>query len=190
MAKVLFIVANNWFQDTEFWVTYKTLTAQGHECKIASWKWWYCMGVFWKEIEESLKLDEVSASDYDLLVFVWWGWAENQYFNNETYLWLATEAKAVAAICIAPTILSYSWIFQWKWKNLFEVQRKFSQGDQADCRAEGWARRRGGKNPVRSVLNQFLFRRKPCHPKAESHEKHSDFESGECALSLWEGEPA
>ena len=114
MAKVLFIVANNWFQDTEFWVTYKTLTAQGHECKIASWKWWYWMGVFWKEIEESLKLDEVSASDYDLLVFVWWGWAENQYFNNETYLWLATEAKAVAAICIAPTILSYSWIFQWK----------------------------------------------------------------------------
>lgn len=114
MAKVLFIVANNWFQDTEFWTTYKTLTAQGHDCEIASWKWGYCMWVFWKEIENTKKLSEVRASDYDLLVFVWWGWAENQYFNDETYLWLATEAKAIAAICIAPTILSYAWIFQGK----------------------------------------------------------------------------
>lgn len=114
MAKVLFIVANNWFQDNEFWIPYKTLTAQWHECEIASWKWWYCRWVFWKEIENTKRLDEVNAIDYDLLVFVGWWWAENQYFNDEVYLSLAKQWKAIAAICIAPTILSYSGIFNWK----------------------------------------------------------------------------
>lgn len=114
MAKVLFIVANNWYQDTEFWTTYKTLTAQWHNCEIASWKWWWCGWVFWTEIEDSKKIEDVNALDYDLLVFIWWGWAERQYHDNEKYLELAKSWKAVAAICIAPTILSYSWLFNWK----------------------------------------------------------------------------
>lgn len=114
MAKVLFIIANNWFQDNEFGVPYKVLTAQGHVCDIVSWKWWMCYWVFWKVVEQSLKLAEVQWNVYDLLVFVWWGGAYNQYYKDETYLNLWKNGKAVAAICIAPSILSDSWIYQGK----------------------------------------------------------------------------
>ena len=65
-------------------------------------------------IENSKKIEDVNALDYDLLVFIWWGWAERQYHDNEKYLELAKSWNAVAAICIAPTILSYSWLFNWK----------------------------------------------------------------------------
>ena len=57
MAKVVFIIANNWFQDKEFWIPYKILTAQGHQCDVASWKWWYCIWVFWLEQQNSLKIE-------------------------------------------------------------------------------------------------------------------------------------
>jgi putative intracellular protease/amidase len=114
MAKVVFIIANNGFQDKEFWIPYKILSAQWHQCDVASWKWGYCIGVFWLEQQNSLKLDELKVETYDLLIFVWGWWAERQYYHDETYLNLAKQAKAVAAICIAPCILSESWIFEWK----------------------------------------------------------------------------
>lgn len=114
MAKVVFIIANNWFQDKEFWIPYKILTAQGHQCDVASWKWWYCIWVFWLEQQNSLKIEEINPQNYDLIIFVWGGGAERQYYKNEAYLNLAKQAKAVAAICIAPYILSETGIFEWK----------------------------------------------------------------------------
>ena len=114
MAKVLFIIANNWFQDNEFWIPYKTLTAQGHKCEIASGKWWYRIWVYWKEINETKAINEIVPQNYDLIIFIWWWWAEKQYKDNELYYSIAKKWKAIAAICIAPTILSYTWIFDWK----------------------------------------------------------------------------
>lgn len=114
MAKLLFIVANNGFQDKEFWIPYKILSAQGHECTIASWKGWTAIGVFWEQIENTEKLENINALGYDLLIFVGGWWAFDQYYKNETYLNLAKTAKAVAAICIAPAILSDSWIYNGK----------------------------------------------------------------------------
>lgn len=112
MAKLLFIVANLGFQDEEFSIPFDILTAQGHQCEVASWKWGKCRGVFFKTIEKSLTLDEVQTSEYDMLVFIGWGGAYKEYFQHPRYLQLAREARAVAAICIAPTLLSDAGIYQ------------------------------------------------------------------------------
>lgn len=114
MKRILFIVANLGFQDEEFSIPFDILTAQGHQCQIASWKGGRCRGVFFKTIEKSLMLDEVQTSDYDMTVFVGGGGAYEEYFQNPRYLQIAREAKAVAAICIAPTLLSDAGIFQGK----------------------------------------------------------------------------
>lgn len=114
MKKILFIVANLGFQDEEFSIPFDILTAQGHQCDIASWKGGTCRGVFFKTIEKSLNFDEIQSSDYDILVFVGGGGAYEEYFQNAKYLQLAREAKAVAAICIAPTLLSDAGIYQGK----------------------------------------------------------------------------
>lgn len=114
MAKILFIVANIGFQDEEFWIPYTILSQQGYSCEIASWKGGKCRWVFGKTIEKSLTFEEVQVSDYDILIFVGWGGAYEEYFQNERYLNLAHQAKAVAAICIAPTLLSDADIYQGK----------------------------------------------------------------------------
>lgn len=114
MKKILFIIANLGFQDEEFSVPFDILKTKGHQCEVASWRWGKCKGVFFKTIEKSLSLDEVQTSDYDLLVFVGGGGAYEEYFQNAKYLQLAREAKAVAAICIAPTLLSDAGIYQGK----------------------------------------------------------------------------
>lgn len=114
MAKILFIVANIGFQDEEFWSPYEILSDQGHYCDVASWEGGYCRGVFWKRIEKSLSFDEVQASEYDIVVFVGGGGAYEEYYQNPTYFQLARDAKAIAAICIAPTLLSDTGLFEWK----------------------------------------------------------------------------
>lgn len=112
MKKVLFVVANIGFQDDEFGVPYRILSEQGFQCKIASGKGGVCEGVFGKEkISDSLSFDEVSVWDYEILIFVGGGGAYAEYFQNQQYLNLALQAKAIAAICIAPTILSDTGLF-------------------------------------------------------------------------------
>lgn len=134
MAKILFIIANTWYQDTEFWVTHKILTAQWHECTISSWKWWRCLWVFWDTVESTYKIADINAKDYDLIIFIWWGWAFEQYFWDNTYLKLAKQWKSIAAICIAPTIISYSWILNrkevtgrddWQWTQIKQIEKNW-----------------------------------------------------------------
>lgn len=135
MAKLLFIIANAGFQDEEFWIPYTVLSEQGHHCEIASWKGGKCRGSFGKTIEKSLTFEEVQASKYAMLIFVGWGGAYKEYFQNEQYLNLAREAKAIAAICIAPSLLSDSGLLQGKqatgWDDGFWTQIKYLQQNGA-----------------------------------------------------------
>ncbi len=129
MAKLLFIIANAGFQDEEFWIPYTVLSEQGHHCEIASWKGGKCRGAFWTTIKKSLTFEEVQASKYAMLIFVGWGGAYEEYFQNEQYLHLAREAKAIAAICIAPSLLSDSGLLKGKqatgWDDGFWTQIKY-----------------------------------------------------------------
>lgn len=135
MAKLLFIIANAGFQDEEFWIPYTVLSEQGHHCEIASWKGGKCRGTFWTTIEKSLTFEEVQASEYAMLIFVGWGGAYEEYFQNEQYLNLAREAKAIAAICIAPSLLSDSGLLKGKqatgWDDGFWTQIKYLQQNGA-----------------------------------------------------------
>lgn len=126
MAKILFVVANVGFQDEEFSIPFELLSSQGHFCDVVSWKGEKCRGAFFKTIEKSLKFEDVQVSDYAIVVFVGWGGAYEEYFQNACYLDLARQAKAIAAICIAPTLLSDSGLLQGKhvtgWDNGFWTQ--------------------------------------------------------------------
>lgn len=114
MKKVLFIVANIGFQDDEFGIPFMILSEQGYQCDVASGFGGKCRGVFMKSIEKSLKFSEVNPENYDMLVFVGGGGAYEQYYQDEDYLALTQNAKAIAAICIAPTLLSDAGIYQGK----------------------------------------------------------------------------
>lgn len=135
MAKLLFIIANAGFQDEEFWIPYTVLSEQGHHCEITSWKGGKCRGAFWTTIEKSLTFEEVQAYEYAMLIFVGWSGAYKEYFQNEKYLNLARKAKAIAAICIAPSLLSDSGLLKGKqatgWDDGFWTQIKYLQQNGA-----------------------------------------------------------
>lgn len=107
------VLSNIWFQDHEFWATYEALVNHA-EITIASKRRWECIWVFWKKINAEYSIDEVNWNNYDMITFIWWGWTLNTFIHNPDYLRLAKEAKKVWAICIAPMIVSESWIFEWK----------------------------------------------------------------------------
>lgn len=114
MKKVLFIVANIGFQDDEFGIPFEILQKEGYRCDVASGLGGKCRGVFMRSIEKSLKISELRAEEYDMLVFVGGGGAYDQYYQDSDYLALSKNAKAVAAICIAPSLLSDAGIYQGK----------------------------------------------------------------------------
>lgn len=114
MTKILFIVANLGFQDDEFAVPYLILSEHGYQIDIASGLGGSCRGVSMKTISDSRKLSEIQSEDYEMLVYIGGGGAYDQYYQDMIYLDLAKKAKAVAAICIAPTLLSDAGIYQGK----------------------------------------------------------------------------
>ena len=124
------VIANNGFQDYEFWIPFDMFNNAWIDVTIAAERKWECVGVFWSKTMADIELEKVKWDKYDMLVFVWWGWAFTQYFHNKQYLRVAKEAKKIWAICIAPMILSEAWIFVWKsvtWRNQNDVQKKFIQ---------------------------------------------------------------
>ena len=130
MAKVLMIIANNGFQDYEFWIPFDVFNEADLEVTIAAWRKWECIWVFWSKTTADIDLMAVNWANYDVVVFVGGGWAYTQYFHDQDYLRIAREAKKIWAICIAPMILSECGIFNGKnvtWWNQNDVQKKFIQ---------------------------------------------------------------
>lgn len=108
------IVANTDFQDLEFNNPYRAFQSQSYEITIASGNWWECYGVFGLKIENSLTFNDIEPKDYDAVVFIGGGWAYEQYLWDEKYQEIATQANLLCAICIAPSLLAPSWVFNWK----------------------------------------------------------------------------
>lgn len=128
VKKVLMVIANDWFQDYEFWISFAVFHDAGFDITIAAGDKWECRGVFWARTVADVDLFFADATKYDMVVFIWWGWAYAQYFHDKAYLKLAKEAKKVWAICIAPMIVSESGIFNWKtvtWRDQDGVQKWF-----------------------------------------------------------------
>ena len=103
---VLFVIANNNFQDTEFAVPYEMVVSKGFEAIIASGKKGLCKGVFGKEISSDYAISEIVGDEFDMVVFIGGGGAYDEYFKNERYISIAKNALNIGAICIAPMLIS------------------------------------------------------------------------------------
>lgn len=130
MVKVLMVIANNGFQDYEFWIPFDMLNEAWVKVVIAAGKKWECVGVFGSKTIADKELDKVNWLEYDMVLFIGGGWAYSQYFHDKEYLRIAKEAKKIWAICITPMILSESGLFNGKnvtWWDQNGVQKKFIQ---------------------------------------------------------------
>ena len=134
MKKILFVIANQNFQDTEFQVPRSILEKAGFEIIIAAGQSGECVGKFGLKVKASISLPEITnLNDYIAVVFVGGGGAYEQYLNNPDYLRMAREAKLVAAICIAPLLVSDAGVIQGKqftvWNNNDNSQKNYIENN-------------------------------------------------------------
>lgn len=108
------VIANHGFQDLEFGNPFQCFQEAGFEVEIFSGKGGDCIGAFGKEVKETKNLNELNGVDFDGVIFVGWWWAYEQYAGNEEYFRCAREAKMIGAICVAPSLIAESWLFQGK----------------------------------------------------------------------------
>lgn len=130
--KILMVIANNWFQDHEFWISFQVFHDAWFDITIAAGKKWECVWVFGSKTVADTDIFLADATKYDMVVFVgWWG-AYMQYLHNHFYLKLAKNAKKIWAICIAPMLVSESGIFNGKrvtWRDQDGVQKEFIENN-------------------------------------------------------------
>ena len=124
MPKVVYVVAPTGFRDEELFDTKKTLDSKGVEGIIASTRKGALQGQLGGSAEAEKSLNEVTASDFDGVVFIGGpGVEEHKLYENSTVLSLAKEfasaGKLVAAICIAPRILAKAGLLAGKNATMF-----------------------------------------------------------------------
>lgn len=126
--KVLMVIANNGFQDHEYWISFQVFHDAWFDITVAAGNKWNCIWVFGTKTLADEEIFFVDPHKYDMTVFVWWWWAYSQYFHDEEYLRLAKNSRKIWAICIAPMIVSESGVFNWKTVTGWDqgwVQRSF-----------------------------------------------------------------
>ncbi len=129
MARVLFVIAKNGFQDVEYFIPREILGKAGHIITVASngKTGEIAIGADNGEVKIDLNLVEVKVDDFDMIVFIGGSGALKNLDNNESYR-LAQEAvgrnKFLAAICIAPAILAKAGVLKNKkaavWSSPFD----------------------------------------------------------------------
>ncbi len=139
MPKALFIIASEGFQDWEYNEPKTILESAGFDIKVASTKVWKCYPYLWKiDANSDMILQDVEVDDYDVVVFVWWPWVPNDVWADDAYINIFKDAyqkwKIVGAICIAPVILSNSWLFEWKKVTCFD----WWKGEQIEQVKSNW----------------------------------------------------
>ncbi|MBN1644701.1 DJ-1/PfpI family protein [Candidatus Woesearchaeota archaeon] len=106
MAKVLFVIAHENFQDTEFFVPKQILS--GHEIIIASSDTSPAKGMLGGEVIPDITIEQAleRINEFDAVIFIG-GSGSKEYFDNPAAHKIAQNAKNVlAAICLAPIILA------------------------------------------------------------------------------------
>lgn len=115
--KVLFVIAQQGFQDHEYLEPKKVLETGGVQTKTASKTTNEALGKLGARVKPDLALKEARAQDYDAIIFVG-GPGAASYFDDEQALKLARDAdhagKILAAICIAPVILANAGVLKGK----------------------------------------------------------------------------
>lgn len=123
--KAVLIIAREIFRDEELFETQVALEGAGVATVIASSIVGTCKGKLGASAESTVLIDDVSADDYDAVVFVGGGGAM-EYYESQVALSLAKDAynmdRVVAAICIAPRILANAGLLAGKTATCYESE--------------------------------------------------------------------
>ena len=115
--KAVLIIAKEIFRDEELFDTQEALEEEGVTTAVASSVVGTCKGKLGKNARSTVLLKDISADDYDAIIFVG-GSGAMQYYDDPAAILLATEAnrkqKVLAAICIAPRILANARLLEGK----------------------------------------------------------------------------
>jgi len=113
--RVLMVVARDKFRDEELLKPRAILEQAGAAVTIASSSLEEATGMLGARVKPDVLLTDVSADDYDALVFVG-GSGASEYFDNPTAHALAQAAaqqgKVLAAMCIAASTLANAGVLQ------------------------------------------------------------------------------
>jgi len=113
----LMIIASNDFRDEEYQAPRKALETVGVKVTVASSSLSASTGMLGAKVTPDTLIDDVSAGDYDAVIFVG-GSGASEYFNNPTAQNIAKDTvaadKLLCAICIAPSTLANAGVLSGK----------------------------------------------------------------------------
>lgn len=117
MKNVLMVIAENQFRDEEYFQPKKAMEIKGITVRTASGSLNTANGVLGGRVTPDLLIADADMKDYDALVLVGGGGAE-QYYDDPAAHKLIHQAvsreKIIAAICIAPVILARAGVLKGK----------------------------------------------------------------------------
>ncbi|MDD5146746.1 MAG: DJ-1/PfpI family protein [Candidatus Pacebacteria bacterium] len=109
IKKIGLVIAQQDFQDEEYFVTKSVLEKAGLAVSTISLKKGEALGIFGGVVDVDLAVSEVKTKDFDGLVFIGGSGMADQ-LNNKDFQKLAKESveggNILAAICIAPALLA------------------------------------------------------------------------------------
>lgn len=115
--RVLFIIAQQGFQDIEFGVPYQILMDSGASCDVASIETGKAVGKYGREFNVELAVKDAIIEQYDALILIG-GPGAPELKDHQEVLDIVKKAKEldkiIASICIAGTILAAADVIQGK----------------------------------------------------------------------------
>jgi protease I len=132
--KVLIVIAPQTFRDEEYQKPRAVLEEAGAAITVTSKGVSTATGRFGARVAVDQDISQVSAKDYDAVVFVG-GPGASVYFDDPIALNLAQEAynsiPVIAAICIAPSILANAGLLRGKQATAFPSEKQNLQAKGA-----------------------------------------------------------
>ncbi len=125
--KILMVIAPKQFRDEELFIPREYFLVRGAEVTVASSATGEIRGMFERTFTPDAKLADVSAKDFDAVIFVGGSGAE-AYFDDPVAHKLARDAdsgsKVLGAICIAPAILAKAGVLKGRSATAFASVRE------------------------------------------------------------------
>ena len=125
--KILMVIAPKQFRDEELFVPREYFLVRGATVTVASSATGRIRGMLGRTFSPEAKLADVSAADFDAVVFIGGAGAE-AYFDDPVAHKLARDAdaggKVLGAICIAPAILANAGVLKGRSATAFASVRE------------------------------------------------------------------
>ena len=134
MAKALYIIAQQDFQDHEFGASKAELEKAGHEVVVTSFTKGPAQGAFGMTINTDIALVDINTDDYDMVTVIGGG-GMVELVKDETIIKIVkdmkTKGKLISAICIAPVLLANAGVLDGKKATVYETPDTVKALEQA-----------------------------------------------------------